>query len=259
MLVGVDARWVVAPMLLSVRLGALVLVAPPLGGGMLPPSVRVVFVLGLAATMGVGRNVSAEVMPAVGLPSAGPLALAVLQEAALGMVMALGLSLAFGAIHLGSRLLDVQMGFGLGQVFDPLTRQQLPVLSAAFNQLAGLGFFLLGGLHGLIKALALSLEATPLGSSWALQPLLPQAIRQAGQMFSLGFALVAPVVFCLVLIDFGLGVLSRNLPQMNTFVIGMPIKVVVGLAMLAIWFGLSGDVLGRIYATSFLLWGALWH
>jgi flagellar biosynthetic protein FliR len=89
--------------------------------------------------------------------------------------------------------------------------------------------------------------------------MVPAVVRQAGQMFSLGFAMVAPVVFCLTLVELGLGVLSRNLPQMNTLVVGVPIKVVVGLAALATWAGVGGPAMGRAYATGFEMWGALWR
>lgn len=78
-------------------------------------------------------------------------------------------------------------------------------------------------------------------------------------MFSLGFAMVAPVVFCLTLVEMGLGVLSRNLPQMNTLVVGVPIKVMVGLASLGAWAAFSGTVMERAYASTFATWGALWR
>lgn len=231
---------------------------------MVPPTVRVAIVLGWAAVLAasIPAGALAAALPSnteTGLPALGPLLAAVASEAALGMVMALGLNLAFAVFSFGARLVDVQIGFGMGQVFDPMTRQQLPVLSAVFTQVALVGFFLLDGHHALLRGVALSLEAVPPGQSWAMGLLLPAVVRQAGQMFSLGFAMVAPVVFCLTLVELGLGVLSRNLPQMNTLVIGVPIKVVVGLSALGLWAVGSGAVMQRAYATTFAIWGALWR
>jgi flagellar biosynthetic protein FliR len=259
-----DAGWLVAALLLSIRLGALALMAPPLGGAMVPPTVRVAIVLGWAAVLAAGGTGAAPVttLPldsGSGLPGLGWLLPAAASEAALGVVMALGLNMAFAVFSFGARLVDVQIGFGMGQVFDPMTRQQLPVLSAVFMQVALVGFFLLDGHHALLRGVALSLEAVPPGQPWAPGPLLPAVVKQAAQMFSLGFAMVAPVVFCLTLVELGLGVLSRNLPQMNTLVVGVPIKVVVGLAALGAWAVGSGAVMQRAYASTFAMWGALWR
>ncbi|HEX5682639.1 MAG TPA: flagellar biosynthetic protein FliR [Ideonella sp.] len=258
-MLGMDAGWLVAALLVSVRLGALALMAPPLGGAMVPPTVRVAIVLSWAAVLATVKPIGPELLSAGGVPGVGPLLAAAASEAALGAVMALGLNMAFAMFSFGARLADVQIGFGMGQVFDPMTRQQLPILSAIFTQVALVGFFLLDGHHALLRGVALSLEATPPGHAWLLDPLLSAVARQAGQMFSLGFAMVAPVVFCLTLVELGLGVLSRNLPQMNTLVVGVPIKVVVGLAALAVWATASGGVMQRAYASTFAMWGVLWR
>jgi flagellar biosynthesis protein FliR len=79
-------------------------------------------------------------------------------------------------------------------------------------------------------------------------------LRQVGGLFSLGFALAAPVAFCILLLELALGVVSRNLPQMNMFAIGIPIKIVVGLAALSLWFAGMGAVMNRIYATIYQTW-----
>jgi flagellar biosynthetic protein FliR len=258
-MLGMDAGWLVAALLLSVRLGALALMAPPLGGAMLPPTVRVAVVLSWAAVLAVDSPGMPALAAGGALSGLGGLIAAAASEAALGAVMALGLNMAFAMFSFGARLADVQIGFGMGQVFDPMTRQQLPILGAVFTQVALVGFFLLDGHHALLRGVVLSLEATPPGQAWSLGPLLPALARQAAQMFSLGFAMVAPVVFCLTLVEVGLGVLSRNLPQMNTLVVGVPVKVVVGLSALGLWAVGSGAVMQRAYASTFAMWGALWR
>lgn len=73
-------------------------------------------------------------------------------------------------------------------------------------------------------------------------------------LFSLGFALAAPVVVCLLLVELALGVVARNLPQMNMFVIGIPLKIVVGLVLLSVWFSGMGDAMSRAYSFVFRSW-----
>lgn len=221
---------------------------------MLPPTVRVAVVLAFSGVLALALPVGASVGQ-LGLVQVLP---AMLREAALGACLALGLNMAFAIFTLGARLVDVQIGFAVGQVYDPLTHQQMPVLTAVFAQLATVGFFLLDGHHALMRGLVLSLESAPLGQDWALSTLLPAVVRQTSQMFSLGFAMMAPVVFCLTLVELGLGFLSRNLPQLNVLVLGIPIKVVVGLLALALWTGSSAHM-ARAYGSAFTMWSALWR
>ena len=233
--------------------------APPLGGGLVPPTVRVAIVLAIAAALA-GNSSPGRLGDLLHEPlSPGHLVAAVACEAALGATMAFGLNLAFAVFTFAGRLLDVQVGFGMGQVFDPMTRQQLPVLSAVFNQLALIGFFLVDGHHALVRAFALSVDAVPPGAVWPMEGILVAVGRQTSQLFSLGFAMAAPIVFCLMLVELGLGVLARNLPQMNTLVVGVPLKIFAALATLSLLMLLSGPIMVRIYDSAFAMWGSLWR
>lgn len=261
---SVDVGWLVAVWLLSMRLGSMVLMSPPLGGGMVPPSVRVAIVLSWAAVLASGSAgvfaPDASAASSVGTwPTLGALVSMSAREVMLGALMALGLNLAFAVFSAGARLVDIQIGFGVGQVLDPLTRQQLPVLTAIATQTSVLGFFLLDGHHALLRGVSMSLEAIPPGQAWSLALALPALVRQAGEVFSLGFAMVAPVVFCLTLVELGIAVLSRNLPQVNALVLGIPIKVFVGLSVMALWATGSGHVMQRAYTSAFALWEASWR
>ena len=84
-------------------------------------------------------------------------------------------------------------------------------------------------------------------------------LTQASAAFTLGFALVAPVVFVLALVDLGLGVLARNLPQMNMFVLGIPVKVIAGVAALSLWVVAAGPVVARIHGTMVAGWAAFFR
>jgi flagellar biosynthetic protein FliR len=173
--------------------------------------------------------------------------------------MSLGIAFAFAAFSVGARLLDVQIGFGIGQVFDPVTQQQLPAISGIVGQLAVVLFFLSDSHLAVLRGLAISIERFPPGAGWPLEAAFAPVLRYASGAFSLGFAIVAPVVFCLALIDLGLGVLARNLPQMNMFVLGIPVKVMAGIAALALWVTASSGVVARINASIFAGWEAMFR
>ncbi|MBC7604262.1 MAG: flagellar biosynthetic protein FliR [Ramlibacter sp.] len=247
-----DRGYVLAVFLLSLRLAAVLAMTPLLLAFSVPGVVRVLLVVGLAAALALG--IPSESMTSALSLQTGELFANCLMELALGATLALGIIMAFAAISFAGRLIDQQIGFGMAQVFDPLTRRQIPVLTSAFDKLGVIVFFLADGPHALLRGIAFSLERFPLGHAWSLSASAPWIIKQAGALFSLGFALAAPVVVCLLLVELALGVVARNLPQMNMFVIGMPVKIVVGLAALALWTGGMGLALNRVYGSIYRTW-----
>ncbi len=252
------AEFLVAPqlagvMLVSVRLAALFLMTPILYGITMPAVVRAMLILGLSLALAAGLAVRPAPLPA------GTLAAAMLGEAALGALMALGILMAFAVFSMAGRLLDVQIGFGIPQVLDPVTRRQLPILTSLFDQMAVVVFFVTNGHHALLRGLAYSLERFPPGQPWPMAAMMPAVIKQVAGLFTLGFALAAPVVFCILLTEVALGILSRSMPQMNMFAMGIPVKIVVGLAALGWWQGGIGSVMSRVYASIYHGWDALFQ
>jgi flagellar biosynthetic protein FliR len=252
---GMHQPFVVAVFLLSLRLSAVFVLTPVLQAFDVPLTARVLIVIGLAAALALG--LSPADLPDAATLDAGGLLAAMATEAALGATLALGVISAFAAISFAGRLIDVQIGFGLAQVFDPVTRRQVPVIQGAFDKLGVIVFFLANGHHALMRGIAYSIERFPVGRAWNIEGAAPVVIKQVGALFTLGLALAAPVVVCLLMVELALGVVARNLPQLNMFVIGVPAKVVVGIAALAIWVGTSGDAMSRVYGSIYQGWDQL--
>jgi flagellar biosynthesis protein FliR len=249
--IGLGQLWLVATLLMAARLGAILLLAPPFSAVHIPPPVRVAIVMALCAMLaplGASRLSNA--------PTLGFLVTGFATEVVLGATMAFGIILAFSAFTVAGRLLDVQIGFGIGQVLDPLTQQQLPVLSSCFNWLAMVVFFASDAHHLLLRGFVLSLEAFPLGHAWPVGQLMSPLLRQVAASFSLGFAMVAPVVLCLFLVELSLGILSRNMPQMNMFALAIPVKVLVGITALGFTAVGMADVIARVNGLIFKAWEA---
>jgi|SRR5450830_35171 len=252
---GLSAAWLTKVLLLSLRIGAVFMMTPLLAPASVPSIVRLLFILGLAAAL-------SQALPAIALAEpelhgSVMLILAALTELALGATLAVGILVAFSAFAVAGRLLDIQIGFGIGQVLDPASNTQAPILTTSFNQIALLVFFLVNGHHALLRGLAYSLERFPLGRAWPLDAALVPLIRQMAGLFSLAFSLAAPVVFCLLLVEMALGVLARNLPQMNMLALGIPVKIVVGMLALSVWFAGIGDAMSRIYGSIYQTWDAI--
>jgi flagellar biosynthetic protein FliR len=243
----------VACLLLATRIGALLLMSPPIGGRAVPALVRLAVVFSLAACL------ASHVPVPQGGWSLAIIVTALFGELAIGAAMGLGLNLAVAAFGVGMRVVDTQVGFGIGQVVDPVTRRQTPILSGIFGQLAQVLLVCAGALEGVVRGLAASVQAVPPGTAWSVTRAAPALFHQVSALFALGFAIAAPAVLCLFLVDITLGVVSRTLPQMNMFTMGMPVKVLVGLLGLAAWLPFSLGLMLRTYSTVFQGWEALFR
>lgn len=253
MSMDIDPGWLAAVYLLALRVGVLLLVSPIFSSLGNLVTVRVLFTLALCALLVSGLNVR---VPAQTL-ALGPLLAASLLEVGVGAILAFGVVAAFGAFSVAGKILDIQSGFGIGAVFDPVNRAGAPLFSTLFNLVAVTVFFGTGAHHAFLRGIAFSLQAAPLGGG--LPNLTPEPVlTQFGLMFSLGVALIAPVMFALFLLEAGLGVMSRVLPQMNVFVVGMPAKILATLVMLATTTGLIAPHMQRIYGSIFAYWESVW-
>ncbi|MFI4928357.1 MAG: flagellar biosynthetic protein FliR, partial [Burkholderiales bacterium] len=110
--------------------------------------------------------------------------------------------------------------------------------------------------HALLRGIAFSVERFPVGGGWVLGSAAEPMVRQGAGLFTLGFALASPVVLGLLLLDFVLAVVSRNLPQMNIFMVGLPLKITLGLLSLSVWAAGFGAPARRLYQAIYQAWNA---
>ena len=247
-----SSAFVAQAFLLPLRLGAAFGMSPLLSSSAVPRTVRLLVVVGLAAPMTLALPLQ-PLAPAV-LDQPGALFAAACTELALGATLGLGIQLAVAAFTFAGRLLDVQVGFSLVRVFDPLSNTRGAVITTAIDQVGVLLFFLLNVHHVLLRGLAWSIERYPLGRAWPLAAAVGPLFKQVGAMFVLGLALAAPVMFCLLLVELALAVIAHSLPQMNMLVIGFPVKIVVGMVALALWAPGMGSAMARVYQTLYSGW-----
>lgn len=249
MVVDIDPAWFMAVFFTVLRIGVVLVMTPIFSSLTGMVTVRVLFTLALSVMLVSGLHLQ----PSGVALAPGPVLLAALAEVANGVTLAFGVFAAFGAFSLAGKILDIQSGFGMGNVYDPVTRASAPLFGTMLNLVAVAVFFGMDGHHALLRGLAFSLQRTAPGAGFAGFS-ADAAIRQFGLMFSLGVALIVPVMFCLLLADTALAVVSRVLPQMNVFVVGVPVKIVTALVVFALTVGSMGPAMGRVYGSIFTYW-----
>lgn len=244
--------WVTAVLLCALRLSTILLLAPfwqPLG---LPARLRMLIILALSATLVSGTHAVPLVQP----DNVATLMMAAINELMVGALMAFGVFTAFAAFAFAGNALDLQIGFNIANVFDPVTHSQSPLLASLFTMTAVMLFFSFDAHHTVLRGIAYSLDRIPLGGP-VPRPDLADLGRQFGIVFTLGLTLAAPVMFCLFLVELAMAVLSRNLQQLNIFVLGTPIKIMLGLMLLATLAPQFGQTGRRIFDAIFAFWQAV--
>lgn len=247
--VNADMNFLSAILLLSARLGAVLLFTPLFSVAPVPANVRVVFILALALVLliGLGRT---EFPPILTMSD---LVVSILHELLLGALLGFGVLAAFGAFLFAGKMLDLQMGFGVAELISPGTNTHEPLLGMLLNMMAVITFFLVDGHHLLLRGIAYSLHNVPLGSGLYNFD-ITSVVAMFGKMFVYGLMIAAPVLFVLLLLDVGMAVASRSMPQLNIFIISLPLKIFVGLMVLALSLSHLKVLINIIFIAPFRYW-----
>lgn len=160
--------------------------------------------------------------------------LLVLKEFLVGLTLGYVSYLIFTAILLAGQMIDMQVGFGVVNVIDPISNIQVPITSNFYFILCMLIFLILRGHHILIRALFYSYDFVPLGQAVFGNDLLDDIMRMFGNVFLISFRIGAPILAAILISDVALGVISKTVPQLNVFVVGMPLKILLGLIVIVL-------------------------
>ena len=160
--------------------------------------------------------------------------LLVIKEYSVGLIIGFATSLLFSAVQMAGHLIDTQIGYSMVNVLDPLSGQQVPLVGNFKYILALMVFLATNGHYMLISGLMSSFQIVPL-TQIAFHATLPMLlINMIINFYIIAFKISLPVVGTILLMDVGLGILARTMPQMNIFIVGMPAKIFIGLFILSI-------------------------
>ncbi|MBT3342330.1 MAG: flagellar type III secretion system protein FliR [Gemmatimonadetes bacterium] len=158
-----------------------------------------------------------------------PYALLMIREVLMGVAMGFVVLLLFVGVQFAGQLAGLQMGFGIVNVIDPQSSQQISVMGQFLNILAILLMLSLNGHHTIIAGLVASFETIPLGGVVLKAGLMHKMIAMSTQVFVIAVKIASPIMMALFLVTAAMGVLARTVPQMNVFMVGFPLQISVGL------------------------------
>lgn len=164
--------------------------------------------------------------------------LLVLKEVSIGLMLSFVSYVLFATVQVGGAILDFQIGFAFANVVDPQTGVQSPIFGRFFNILLLFLFIATDAHHIVLTALYYSFEYI---SVYSLTNFLENTnvalyfIKLFSMMFLVSVQIVLPFIVILLLTDVTLGILTRAVPQLNIFAVGLPIKILVLFVVLFIF------------------------
>jgi flagellar biosynthesis protein FliR len=239
---------VVRMALIAFRVGGAFTFMPFFGSAAIPPRLKAVLVLLCTGLL------YPQVVLTVAPTSASALLQLMLTELILGLVMGLCLQFAFEVVQLAGQISGFQMSFSLVNVLDPQTNVDTPVL-ANFQQMVVLLLFLQMNVHHwILRAMQRSFERVPPGTvSFSVQQ-LHIVLHAFAAMWVAGLQLAAPLMLATMVIDVTVGFVSKAAPQVPVLFLSIPLKTLLGLAVLALSIGLWPSFFEKQFSQA-LGWG----
>ncbi|MGG1551153.1 flagellar biosynthetic protein FliR [Paenibacillus ferrarius] len=189
------------------------------------------------------------------IPMDGVYVLMIIREMLIGVALGFVVYIFFTVVQTAGAFMDMQIGFSMASVIDPLTGTSNPMLGNLKYMVAVLLFLSFDGHHYLIKAIIDSYKWVPLDNQMFARIYNGQVsdflFQSLSKMFYLSFQLAAPVVAALFLTDLGLGLLTRVAPQFNIFVVGAPLKMILGFFILIFLFPELISQFQQLFGTAF--------
>jgi flagellar biosynthetic protein FliR len=176
--------------------------------------------------------------------------LAAVQEFGVGFLVGLVANLVLQGVQLAGQHIGRDMGLDIANVIDPERDLEISIISQVKMLLFLAVFVGLDGHHIFVRAVARSYETVPLTGlaiSWQAFGLL---VQEFGFLWILSVELAAPVIASGLLTNLILGIVGRTVPQMNIFIIGFPVRIVLGLAVMLLTLGMMAGVADRLAARS---------
>lgn len=175
------------------------------------------------------------------------LMLLVVSEVLIGATLGILSQAIFAAVEFCGQMVGSQMGLSMAALFDPTTQANVTTMSMFQGALATLLFVSLNAHHIFLRAIVESYRLIPIGGWHVSGALLKFVVDTTTGIFIIAVKLSAPVSVALLATSVVLGIVARAFPQMNVFMVSMPLNIGMGLTLL----GISLPVFLRVLANAF--------
>ena len=223
------------------RISTFFLVIPVFGWKSIPARIKVA----MTVLLTVFFSMITPVPVVAGRISTAEAVLLIANEATYGLALGLVAAIVFAAVKLSGRIIERQMGLAMAEILDPLTGERAQPLGSLLEMIFIMLFLSANGHHLFLLIISRSYESFPAGSMPTI-PVLAEGIINAGSTMLLhGLKLAAPILATFLLLMVVLAVLARMVPEMNILFISLPLRVGLGLLMVAIFMPFISSFVGE--------------
>ncbi len=167
----------------------------------------------------------------------------VVKEVAVGLFLGAGAQLCTSIVLFAGRIIDMEIGLSMANVFDPTTNQQTSITGLLLQYGVMLIMYTTGLHRFLLKALQETFILIPInGAVFNTDKLLTTVIGFLTDYIVIGFRICLPVFASMLLMNIVLGLLAKLAPQMNMFSVGIQLKLLVGLGVLFLTIGMLPNI-----------------
>lgn len=216
--------------LVFARVGAILMLLPAFGENVIPARVRLSFALLLTAVL---APVTAPLLPAEAGDMGGASA-ALFFELVVGLMLGSIARVLQSALATAGQIAGFETGLAFAQTQDPSINQAGEIIGVFLSLLAVALIFATGLHRTFLEGVAASYQAFPPGRLIPAGDAAEWAVMAAGEAFTIGVRIAAPVMFAGLVFRAALALVQKLAPQIQAFVLSQSLNVVLGLAVLAL-------------------------
>lgn len=220
--------------LVLARLSGMISTAPLISTYPVPMQIKA----GLIAIVAfITYPIIAEICPIESVPT-DMLSLGIMafKEVVVGAIVGFCMNIIFVAIQVAGQMLSIQMGLAMANALDPVTKLQIPIVGQFYLFLAMILFLYINGHQYLFTSVLDSYNLIPIGSNFIITGNFAEKIVYfTSQIFAIAFSIIMPIYSLLLILSVLLGFTSKMMPQMNIFMVALPIKIYIGLALMGVF------------------------
>ena len=153
----------------------------------------------------------------------------IIYESIYGMALGYATYLVFISIQMAGQMIDFQIGFSIGTAYDPVTKNKVSIFGKIYYWFGFALFLAVDAHHYLILSLVKSYNIMPIGKSSINVANGLDFVYIFTNSFKVAFQIALPIIMILFLTDIIMGMLARAVPQINVFILGLPLKVLIGV------------------------------
>ena len=216
--------------LVFVRIGTAMMIMPGIGDSYVPSNIRLYIALGLSLVL---APVIQPFIPSP-VPALPVLFSLIIMEFIIGLFIGTIARVLMAALDTAGMVISVSSGLANAQVFNPSSAGQGSI-AGAFLSMTGVVLLFVTNLHHLlIYGLVESYHMFPVGGIPDTGSMAELMSRAVSVSFMTGFQMAIPFVIISMLLYIGMGVLTRLMPQIQVFILALPVQILLALITLGL-------------------------